>query len=100
MEQFIGRERRQINGPREIDLDLIAYGSLSYSFTEGHSLRLTVPHPRVAERRFVLQPLFDVAPDFNLPGIGVVRMLLKQTEHQRESVKTLEHALLPLQRFK
>ena len=100
LEKHIGRERRQRNGPREIDLDLIAYGRLAYTYIEGKDVRLMVPHPRVAERRFVLQPLYDVAPNFELPGIGIVRTLLLQTEHQRENVKTLEHALLPLQRIK
>ena len=100
LERRIGRERRQQNGPREIDLDLIAYGRLAYCYIEGKELRLRVPHPRVAERRFVLQPLADVAPDFELPGIGIVQMLLDQTEHQRESVMRLEHALLPVQRLK
>lgn len=96
LEKQIGRERRVVNGPREIDLDLIAYGHLAYTFVEGKDLRLRVPHPRVAERRFVLQPLADVAPGFELPQIGVVALLLGQTEHQRNSVKKLEHALLPV----
>jgi len=99
LERQIGRQRREQNGPREIDLDLIAYGRLAYTYIEGKNVRLRVPHPRVGERRFVLQPLADIAPNFELPGIGVVRTLLEQTEHQRESVKKLEHALLPLQRI-
>jgi 2-amino-4-hydroxy-6-hydroxymethyldihydropteridine diphosphokinase len=99
LERQIGRERREQNGPREIDLDLIAYGCLTYCYIEGKELRLRVPHPRVAARRFVLQPAADVAPDFLLPGIGIIRTLLDQTEHQRESVMKLEHALLPVQRL-
>jgi 2-amino-4-hydroxy-6-hydroxymethyldihydropteridine diphosphokinase len=96
LEKQIGRLAREVNGPREIDLDLIAYGRLSYSYFEGKELRLVAPHPRVADRRFVLQPLADIAPDLLLPGIGVVRALLGQTEQQRESVKKTEHALLPV----
>ena len=84
LERQIGRQRRQPNGPREIDLDLIAYGSLSYTYVEAKQVRLQVPHPRVAERRFVLQPLADIAPSFELPGIGIVQYLLIQTEHQRK----------------
>lgn len=99
LERQLGRERRQVNGPREIDLDLIAYGCLSYSFVDGKQVKLVVPHPRVVERRFVLQPLADVAPNFLLPRIGIVKMLLDQTEQQRESVKRLEHALLPVPSF-
>jgi len=99
LEREIGRERRWQNGPREIDLDLIAYGRLAYSYVEGKQLRLKVPHPKVAERRFVLQPAFDAAPDFLLPGLGFVRELLAQTESQRNSVKRLEHELLPIPRL-
>jgi 2-amino-4-hydroxy-6-hydroxymethyldihydropteridine diphosphokinase len=96
LEQQIGRRRRELNGPREIDLDLIAYGRLSYFYFEGKEVRLAVPHPKVGDRRFVLQPLSDIAPNFLLPGIGIVETLLNQTESQRNSVKKLEHALLPV----
>jgi len=98
LELQIGREERQHFGLREIDLDLIAYGTISYRYTEGKRLVLEVPHPRVVERRFVLQPVADVAPDFNLPGIGIVSELLKQTEHQADSVEKVDHALLSIQR--
>jgi 2-amino-4-hydroxy-6-hydroxymethyldihydropteridine diphosphokinase len=96
LESEIGRKRRVVNGPREIDLDLIAYGRLAYTYYEGKQLRLVVPHPRVGDRRFVLQPLADIAPDYLLPGIGTVHTLLDQTEQQRKSVKKLKHALLPV----
>ena len=96
LEQEIGRQTRQVFGPREIDLDLIAYGSGSYRFTEGKRLVLQVPHPRVPERRFVLQPVADVAPEFILPGLGCVSELLKETESQSDSVIRLDHALLPV----
>ena len=96
LEQEIGRQVRHVCGPREIDLDLIAYGSASYRYVEGKTLKLQVPHPRVAERRFVLQPLADVAPDYYLQGIGRVSDLLKQTELQADSVTKLDHALLSI----
>lgn len=96
IETVIGREARMRYGPREVDLDLVAYGSLAYRFEDAKETRLTVPHPKIAERRFVLQPLYDLAPDFLLPGVGVVRDLLSQTEGQRESVTRSEHALFPI----
>lgn len=57
-------------GPREIDLDLLAFGAERYS-----DERLVVPHPGIPERDFVLYPLRDVAPALNLPGMGIVSRL-------------------------
>ena len=57
IEQAAGRERPYANAPRTLDLDLLLYGSGSIG-----SARLTVPHPRMAQRAFVLIPLADVAP--------------------------------------
>ncbi len=96
LETEIGRMPRQTCGPREIDLDLIAYGATTYRYFEGDKLILQVPHVRVAERRFVLQPLSDIVPDLLLPNIGVVSHLLEQTESQIESVTRVDHALLPI----
>ena len=58
-------------GPRTLDLDLLAYGD---DVIDGD--RLTVPHPRIAERAFVLLPLADIAIDAVLPGMGRVGDLL------------------------
>lgn len=93
VEQEIGREARERYGPREIDLDLIAYGSLGYKFLGGEK-PLQVPHPRVAERRFVLAPLSEIAPELKLVGLGVVRDLLGQTNGQAADVQRIEHAEL------
>jgi len=71
----VGRLPRERYGPREIDLDLIAYGALQLKSSYGGSVKLHVPHPRLAERRFVIDPLVELAPDFILPGIGPVRNL-------------------------
>jgi 2-amino-4-hydroxy-6-hydroxymethyldihydropteridine diphosphokinase len=54
-----GRERRHANAPRELDLDLLLLGDL-----EVNTPRLTVPHPRLWSRRFVLAPLAEIAPEF------------------------------------
>lgn len=61
--EFGRRTRKVINEPRPLDLDLIAFGQRSLA-----SLELTLPHPRAHLRRFVLQPLSEIAPDFVLPG--------------------------------
>ncbi len=57
IEQAAGRERPYPNAPRTLDLDLLLYGDARID-----SPRLTVPHPRMRERAFVLHPLADVAP--------------------------------------
>lgn len=65
-ERSAGRgQKRLLNEPRMVDLDLIAFGDSSRE-----SAALTLPHPRAARRRFVLAPLAEVAPDFVLPGRG------------------------------
>jgi len=66
-----GRERRERWGDRTLDLDLIAYGDVTSA-----DPRLTLPHPRAAERDFVLAPWLAVDPDAVLPGAGRVDELL------------------------
>lgn len=63
IEATMGRERKERWGPRRIDLDLLSHGEARLA-TE----RLTLPHPAIAERAFVLVPLFEIAPDFVLAG--------------------------------
>ncbi len=92
----LGRAPAERFGPREIDLDLIAYGSARYVFLSHGKEILSVPHPKVAERRFVLQPLFDIAPNSTLPGLGAVAELLAAAEAQRSDVRLLEDAFLSL----
>lgn len=58
LELQAGRERPYRNAPRTLDLDLLLYGSASLD-----SARLTVPHPRMLQRAFVLVPLAEIAPD-------------------------------------
>jgi 2-amino-4-hydroxy-6-hydroxymethyldihydropteridine diphosphokinase len=64
IERQAGRDRRQARpwAPRPLDLDLLVYGRLSCATDV-----LVVPHPRLAERRFVLQPLADLDPDLHVP---------------------------------
>lgn len=64
MEREFGRRPKLVlNEPRPLDLDLIAFGSEKRS-----TPRLTLPHPRAHLRRFVLQPLNEIAPELILPG--------------------------------
>lgn len=64
LEKHFGRQPKTIlNEPRPLDLDLIVFGT-EIRTTE----KLTLPHPRAHERRFVLQPLGEIAPDLILPG--------------------------------
>lgn len=58
IEQSLGRQRRLPKGPRLIDMDILLYGSRVLQDTE-----LEIPHPRMAERRFVLVPFAEIAPD-------------------------------------
>lgn len=72
-----GRVRGVRNGPRTLDLDL-----LHMEGVQMHDARLTLPHPRIAERAFVLLPLADIAPDLELPGQGRVAGLLASVDTQ------------------
>jgi 2-amino-4-hydroxy-6-hydroxymethyldihydropteridine diphosphokinase len=64
LEKEFGREPNEVrNAPRRLDLDLIAFGNEIRSTPE-----LVLPHPRAHQRRFVLQPLSEIAPDLILPG--------------------------------
>ncbi len=72
VERALGRDRRGPRfGPRTIDLDLLVYAD-----AEIDEPGLVVPHPRLAERRFVLEPLAEIAPDLALPDGRRVRDLL------------------------
>ena len=61
--EFGRRPKKVLNEPRRLDLDMIAFGNETSARPE-----LILPHPRAHERRFVLQPLNEIAPDFYLPG--------------------------------
>jgi 2-amino-4-hydroxy-6-hydroxymethyldihydropteridine diphosphokinase len=76
VERSLGRVRHERWGPRTIDLDLLLWGDRSVS-----TRSLTVPHPRMSERRFVLAPLAELCPGRRVPGTGrTVRRLLRDVE--------------------
>jgi len=76
VEQQLGRVRTgERYGPRTIDLDLLLYGD---EIVDEPGLR--VPHPRLAERRFVLEPLAELDPGLVVPGLGPVQGLLAGLE--------------------
>jgi 2-amino-4-hydroxy-6-hydroxymethyldihydropteridine diphosphokinase len=78
IELDLGRRRGQPKGPRSIDIDILLYGR---SVIE--SAELTVPHLRLAERRFVLEPLAELAPDLRHPvNYRTMRELLPATAGQ------------------
>ena len=67
IEQCHGRERGFRNAPRTLDLDLLLYGAAHF-----HEDHLSLPHPRLTERAFVLLPLTEIAPDLIIPAKGRV----------------------------
>lgn len=66
IENQLGRERTVPKGPRTIDIDMLLYGDVVMQTEE-----LTLPHPRMLERRFVLEPLREIVPALRLPGSGI-----------------------------
>jgi 2-amino-4-hydroxy-6-hydroxymethyldihydropteridine diphosphokinase len=87
LDRMHGIERRQKrqrndatppNAPRTLDLDLLLYGARRM-----RTPRLTVPHPRLHQRAFVLRPLIDVAPNARIPGRGAASAYLAAVRGQR-----------------
>ena len=77
IEQTFGRQRPYRNAPRTLDLDMLLYNADCIS-TE----RLTIPHPRMMERAFVLIPLAEIAPDIAIPGQKPLSILLERVRNQ------------------
>lgn len=87
-ERDLGRRRTVKNGPRTIDIDILFFANAIIRTAE-----LTVPHPRFAERRFVLAPMAELAPDLRDPvSSRTMRDLLDQTAGQ--AVKPVEFRLV------
>lgn len=79
VEREAGRRRDgPCGGPRILDLDLLLYGSERHSGD-----RMTLPHPRLHERAFVLYPLREIAPSLVIPGRGAVSELARACSDQR-----------------
>ena len=61
IETGLGRVHRDVNGPREIDIDILLYDDLTLDLPN-----LTIPHPRMLARKFVMEPLKEIAPELKL----------------------------------
>jgi 2-amino-4-hydroxy-6-hydroxymethyldihydropteridine diphosphokinase len=78
IEKSHGRERPFAGAPRTLDLDLLLYGDETIA-----SPRITVPHPRMHERAFVLKPLLELDSAISVPGKGLANTLLSACGSQR-----------------
>lgn len=78
IENLLGRERPFRNAPRTLDLDILLYDT-DFIQTE----HLTVPHPRMTERAFVLVPLHEIAPELRIPGKDPLAMLISRLADQK-----------------
>jgi len=76
-----GRDRDEVRwGPRVLDLDLLVFGGLELDEPE-----LKIPHPRIAERNFVLLPLREIAPELFIPGLGCIASVSVNLDEPRIS---------------
>ena len=78
LEEAAGRERGARWGPRTLDIDLLLYGDEIVNDAD-----LVVPHPRLHERRFVLEPLAEIAPDWTVPRLDRTVRELREDLHHR-----------------
>jgi 2-amino-4-hydroxy-6-hydroxymethyldihydropteridine diphosphokinase len=87
IEQRMGSKKEMAKGPRLIDMDILLYGKHTIATEE-----LQVPHPRMLLRRFVLQPLAEIAPEVKHPAwIGTAREMLERVE-DRSVVRRVDGA--------
>ncbi len=78
LERENGRTREFPNAPRTLDLDILLYDALRQ-----HEPGLTVPHPQMQKRAFVLVPLLEIAPECIIPGVGPAAEALRQCGDQQ-----------------
>ncbi|MBI3480078.1 MAG: 2-amino-4-hydroxy-6-hydroxymethyldihydropteridine diphosphokinase [Nitrosomonadales bacterium] len=72
-----GRERTFRNAPRTLDLDVLLYDDVRL-----HEHGLTIPHPQMHLRAFVLRPLLEIVPDISIPGVGLATLSLQACQDQ------------------
>lgn len=77
IEHSHGRERTFRNAPRTLDLDVLLYDDIQL-----HEHGLTIPHPQMHRRAFVLLPLLEIAPDVCIPGIGKAEKAMERCSDQ------------------
>lgn len=88
IEQDLHRERMERWGPRTLDVDILAIGDLELSTPE-----LTIPHPRLTERAFVLIPWSEADPTFVVPGLAAVQELAERiSQSERQKVRSCSRA--------
>jgi 2-amino-4-hydroxy-6-hydroxymethyldihydropteridine diphosphokinase len=85
LERARGRTREFRNAPRTLDLDVLLYDDLRY-----HEHGLTLPHPQMHLRAFVLRPLLEIAPDCAIPGIGSTAKALQNCGQQQLEIVSNE----------
>jgi 2-amino-4-hydroxy-6-hydroxymethyldihydropteridine diphosphokinase len=87
LEIVLGRDRSGRRwGPRCIDLDLLTYQDL-----EVQTERLVLPHPRMHQRAFVLVPILELEPGFEIPGVGSAQTALERVDrHEADAVRLVE----------
>jgi 2-amino-4-hydroxy-6-hydroxymethyldihydropteridine diphosphokinase len=89
VENHFGRERPYAKAPRTLDIDLLIYDDLSCDEPE-----LTIPHPRISERMFVLLPLLELAPEIELPNQGKLKDKIPELSWQKIEKLQNHHCIL------
>jgi 2-amino-4-hydroxy-6-hydroxymethyldihydropteridine diphosphokinase len=87
MERARGRKREFRNAPRTLDLDILLYGDLRY-----HEPGLTIPHPQMHLRAFVLRPLLEIEPGCTIPGVGSAAKAMEGCEEQQLEVVSSDNS--------
>jgi len=91
IEREMGRRRVQKKGPRTIDIDILLFGN-----TVMDSAELTIPHPAMHERRFVLQPLAEIAPDARHPVFGKTIQELREALPKGQAVRRISRSSMAI----